>query len=111
MPKGIYNRTEWHKKICRQNAKIGSRITKFNLPSDTSGHLNGRWNGGKSSGFIQSECKKLRNLDKCDICGNIGNLYHHKDGNRQNNVLKNIMVLCFSCHAKIHERGRNLNKR
>ena len=35
-------------------------------------------------------------------------LVHHKDENRQNNKLDNLEWVCFSCHAKIHNKG---NKR
>jgi 5-methylcytosine-specific restriction endonuclease McrA len=35
-------------------------------------------------------------------------LVHHKDKNRENNVLDNLEWVCFSCHAKIHNKG---NKR
>jgi 5-methylcytosine-specific restriction endonuclease McrA len=27
---------------------------------------------------------------------------HHKDRDRSNNTIENIMVLCASCHAKLH---------
>ena len=30
---------------------------------------------------------------------------HHIDGNPQNNDLKNLVVLCASCHLKIHKSG------
>lgn len=31
---------------------------------------------------------------------------HHRDGDPLNNELENIMVLCSSCHAKEHRKGK-----
>jgi len=39
----------------------------------------------------------------CEICGSIGNIdIHHKDFNHQNNNPDNLMLVCRSCHMKIH---------
>lgn len=39
----------------------------------------------------------------CCRCGNNKNLIvHHKDSNRHNNVDENLVVLCKSCHQKLH---------
>jgi len=36
---------------------------------------------------------------KCDTCGSIERLeIHHRDGNRENNDVLNIQLLCYSCH-------------
>lgn len=47
----------------------------------------------------------------CNICG-VGEkkfsngksnlIVHHIDENRENNALNNLMVLCISCHRKVH---------
>lgn len=31
---------------------------------------------------------------------------HHKDRNRKNNKLKNLVVLCMNCHAEVHDEQR-----
>ncbi|MBA7490697.1 hypothetical protein ES702_01238 [subsurface metagenome] len=42
----------------------------------------------------------------CEICNSDKNLeVHHIDGNRNNNILDNLKVLCRSCHSKEH-RGK-----
>jgi len=43
---------------------------------------------------------------KCMVCGKVtGQIdVHHKDGNRKNNELKNLMVLCPKHHREIHGR-------
>ena len=45
---------------------------------------------------------------KCSICGATSNLrIHHKDGNRRNNSLGNLKVICESCHQKqYHKRHK-----
>ena len=55
---------------------------------------------------------------KCEKCGNIewNNLpipleVHHKDGNKENNQLDNLEMLCPNCHAQTDSyRGRNCKK-
>ena len=60
-----------------------------------------------------------RDSGVCKRCGRLASfrrefdrrlvgLVHHKDENRQNNELDNLEWVCFSCHAKIHNKG---NKR
>ena len=42
----------------------------------------------------------------CVNCGKQYPIYriavHHRDGNKQNNTMKNLITLCCSCHAKKH---------
>lgn len=39
----------------------------------------------------------------CFECGSDRNVVvHHKDGNRENDDLINLVPLCASCHAKVH---------
>lgn len=41
--------------------------------------------------------------DKCELCGS--NLYlcvHHKDGDRNNNSLDNLITVCKKCHQTYH---------
>lgn len=40
----------------------------------------------------------------CDSEDNI--LVHHKDGNRTNHDLDNLVPLCSSCHAEVHMENR-----
>jgi 5-methylcytosine-specific restriction endonuclease McrA len=49
---------------------------------------------------------------KCAECNSITKLQlHHKDRNRKNNVLPNIVLLCINCHNKKHGplRGKKRN--
>ena len=38
----------------------------------------------------------------CQKCFHLGNIVHHKDRNKQNNNLDNLVTLCRKCHATIH---------
>ena len=39
----------------------------------------------------------------CELCGSTRNIdVHHKDCNYQNNESDNLMLVCRSCHMKIH---------
>ena len=55
------------------------------------------------------EIAKKNKTWKCETCGalkssdNFDLIVHHKDNNNRNNNIKNLMVLCQSCHIKIHK--------
>jgi hypothetical protein len=49
--------------------------------------------------YICQMCKKIPALDKLVV--------HHKDRNRKNNSLTNLITLCRSCHGKIHQKDNN----
>jgi len=39
----------------------------------------------------------------CTICGKFKNLcIHHIDGNHENDILENQLLVCSSCHHKKH---------
>lgn len=41
--------------------------------------------------------------EKCELCGSTKNIdVHHKDGNYRNNSIENLIVVCRSCHMKLH---------
>ena len=55
---------------------------------------------------------------KCEMCGidewmgkPLSLQLHHKDGNRSNNLLKNLCILCPNCHAQTDSySGKNLKQ-
>ncbi len=67
------------------------------------GNRHGNWNGGGASyrtiliksGMVQI-CKKCHNNDKRILA------VHHKDKDRQNNDLSNLIWLCHNCHYLVH---------
>ena len=67
----------------------------------------GNWNRTKNErpwNFSAIEYADYR----CQVCGSDRRKLHvyHLDKNRQNNDLKNLMVLCQSCHFKLHNSIR-----
>ena len=67
------------------------------------GKENGNWKGGVSSAYyLKLQKEYLKNL--CYFCQvNFKLSVHHKDGNRRNNQIKNLVVVCRSCHKKLHD--------
>ena len=58
--------------------------------------------------FLPSMTRELiyqRDQDKCVLC-NYDNpralVIHHKDRNRENNHISNLIILCANCHQLIH---------
>jgi 5-methylcytosine-specific restriction endonuclease McrA len=79
------------------------------------GKNNGNWNGGVSEYpnhyyLKKQRLVKLNNIgfvcEKCKI--KKAKEIHHKDRNKSNHKLNNLMALCVPCHLKIHagEYGR-----
>jgi hypothetical protein len=59
--------------------------------------------GKKSIRYIDGRriYRKLKILDYCRICKGKDNLcIHHKDEDRHNNKLNNLLVVCKSCHKR-----------
>jgi len=56
--------------------------------------------------------KKMRSTDRCGVCNRVGDQYnklcvHHIDGGKSDHKLKNLIILCRSCHKKVHGRSSN----
>src|SRR3989344_4606022 len=45
---------------------------------------------------IKPMCKLCRKTDKRILC------VHHKDRNRKNNSISNLVWLCYNCHHLVH---------
>ena len=66
--------------------------------------------GNQTYGNAHTTARKANELiikkQECEICGKTGKLdVHHIDDNYQNNDLKNLMILCRSCHMKQHMKN------
>ena len=44
---------------------------------------------------------------RCLICGDYWGIIHHKDCNRNNNDINNLMPLCIICHRRWHSLHPN----
>ena len=75
------------------------------------GKRNQHWNGGTSQYKDHYLLKKLRKKiiiekkGKCEICGGRGNEIHHRDENKANHVLENLILCCHKCHFKVFHTG------
>jgi len=88
-------------------------------PNYQIGPNNPFWKGGTSKSTINRRCKKLLtlvNVDMytCQSCGKFSTIrhnIHHKDGNRLNNTVENLEVLCSVCHNSGSPLARHPRKR
>ena len=76
------------------------------------------WRDGKSlvshpKEFTPALKKQVfeRDNKKCRICAisvvPVGErIVHHIDANKNNNVLENLILLCRSCHSRVHSRSK-----
>jgi len=76
------------------------RILMHNVQT---GDKNSYWRGGHSQSRYE-RIRKLIKLQTCEMCGKTECRLdtHHKDRDKSNNTVDNIMVLCASCHAIVH---------
>ena len=64
---------------------------------------NGQWRDENTWLLYHYRDIVLKANSRCEKCGRMKNLLvHHKDGNRRNNTITNLSVLCPSCHHAIH---------
>lgn len=72
------------------------------------GKNNPAWKDGQSRKYFKHNTIWLeyyKSKSSCELCGEINKLVtHHRDGNYKNNIVSNLMVVCRSCHNKIHKR-------
>lgn len=68
------------------------------------------WKGGISRLTAKKRCIEYgKDMESCQICKEKGKMVvHHIDGNKTNNNIKNLGVICHFCHNSIHD---NPNKR
>jgi len=90
--------TEAHKKNISLKLK-GKRLAE----------KSSQWKGGISQDYYRRIAfENLPNI--CEVCGSLNQLrVHHKNQDRKDNDLNNLIIVCKSCHNKIHEKWKNLH--
>lgn len=98
-----------NRKIALNHAYKTGRIKMPGVGSggNQKGINNHQWSNYKG----EYSYKNHKDLPKyCELCNSTNNLcIHHKDKNRHNNIRDNLIVLCRSCHSKIHKLYLNFN--
>jgi 5-methylcytosine-specific restriction endonuclease McrA len=79
-----------HLEICRER----TRINQLKLNNKK------RFGGLKYKVLERDKYKCV--LCKKNISGKNMHCLHHKDTNKQNNTMKNLVTLCKACHSSIH---------
>ena len=76
------------------------------------GEKNWNWKGGvsgcrRAKGFTTRLASEVRKRDghRCALCGVDACIVHHIDGNVENNERSNLIILCLSCHGRLHMRA------
>lgn len=61
----------------------------------------------KNNKYNYKQLIKSGRLEQCEICGCVDWMgkplklqVHHRDGNRDNNDLNNLQILCPNCHSQ-----------
>ena len=109
--------------------KFNSDISRINAICCNCGkYVNKKLNQIKSGNiFCSKECKKNYKRIKlkqnyklkafavygkiCSRCNSLKNIVvHHKDGNRLNNDIENLDIMCRSCHSKLHKETQHLQR-
>jgi endogenous inhibitor of DNA gyrase (YacG/DUF329 family) len=90
---------------CYTNQNKGDKNPKFNNYITTDGrYLRYTEHHPEYPGkYVHQVVWELNNPDrKCNICGNVVEHIHHKDGNKKNNDPSNLIGLCRYCHTSLH---------
>lgn len=102
-------RIAWNKGLTKENDKRVAKFAKAKIGKkrpDISERYKGKGNPHYKNGIRTGKRVMLEFYNICEICDSEKNLeIHHKDGNRLNNDLENLQLLCRSCHSKQH-RGK-----
>lgn len=96
-------RENW-KATTNSNRKTCSKKCFIELMKEVNrGENAGNWRGGYSQAHYQRVARELKPR-QCQFCGrsDVRLDVHHIDHNRKNNSADNLMILCASCHAKMH---------
>ena len=120
--RGKYGKLYWRKqknrKIASQNKlkywkSHKSKSHRDNLIKSVTGIKNNEWKGGISKNYTSVFRKRLRKIvferdgNMCQMCykekrGTSKFEVHHINGDKFNDKLNNLILLCSKCHIKIH---------
>ncbi len=109
------NNKKWY---ARHRAEVIARSAKWNKTNrdkrkvisqkdnDKRKDVKIKWHRDRYFGGLY-EVVMERDNHQCTNCGTEEKIMiHHIDQDKRNNTLENLIVLCISCHPKIHGRER-----
>jgi len=72
--------------------------------------------GARYHGLSCKGARRLREaLGKCELCGSDGSDsrldVHHRNGDKQDQALSNLTVLCHRCHMQLHSEQGDLKRK
>lgn len=104
-----YNASD--RKFCSTNCANKANASKQSLSKSGKNnpmYRHGLYSVKNSNGSKRKILDLIRKCEICDIQGEIGTkglVVHHKDENQENNKLSNLLVVCRTCHHKLHNKG------
>jgi hypothetical protein len=97
------NRGKFCSRLCANQFLIGKKQSKETIEKRVKqfrGEQNWNWKDGKS----KRDYRKVVKKEQCENCQTKLNLgIHHRNLDHYDNRLKNLQVLCNSCHLKLHQ--------
>jgi hypothetical protein len=101
----LKSKEKWNENRKEYMSKLftGRDTTSWKIPRK---EQKSNWKGGKTSVAYRKIAFEDYGLEKkCMQCGSTKNIdVHHKDKNRKNNKLENLLVMCHKCHIKYHDK-------
>lgn len=85
-----------------------NETTRAKMSASSSGARNPNWKGGHTGDYpwtFNDEFKdkvRMRDGYACQLCAQKARSVHHINEDKSNNSLKNCIVLCRSCHMRVH---------
>lgn len=98
------------KVMSSKKRKIPETMIGVGSGGNQKGDKNPGYKGGHTV-YRQTYLESETGAQSCEIC-NSGRhlLIHHRDGNRSNGHLSNLIRLCRKCHAKVHKLHQNFKE-
>lgn len=108
---GLSNKNKIRTPEMRKNVSEGTKIAmkkyKEKLKMNPDYYLQKR--ASKTCREILKE--NNRKIDECQICKDKNNLHiHHINGNKSDNRIRNLCIICCFCHHSIHETKKRYTR-
>lgn len=107
--RSIVDREAWNVERRKHMSEMftGRDTTGWKIPQDEE---RSNWKGGYTSRYFNKMAFERFGLSKvCMCCGSTKQIcVHHRDRNRTNNTIENLVILCKSCHTRHHNNMKEV---